>query len=129
MRLLLDTHVLLWALAEPSRLSAVAASLIRNPTCSLLVSAASAWEIATKQRLGKLSGAEPIVSAYPAHLATLRAEDLPIRAAHALRAGSFTVEHRDPFDRLLAAQAILEGVPLLTGDAVFAAFPGLRTLW
>lgn len=129
MRLLLDTHVLLWALAEPRRLSVAAASLLRNPANSLLVSAASAWEIATKQRLGKLPGAEALVGSYHAHLRILRAEELPINSAHALRAGSFRVEHRDPFDRMLAAQAILEGVPLLTDDPSFATFPGLQTLW
>ena len=102
-RLLLDTHTLLWALAEPQRLSAHAADLIRDPTNVVLVSAASAWEIATKHRLGKLPGAGPIVAGFVAHLATLRAEELPVRSIHALQAGSFVVEHRDPFDRMLAA--------------------------
>ena len=129
MRLLVDTHVLLWALAEPRRLSARATELIRTSTNTLLVSAASAWEIATKHRLGKLPHAGPIVAGYAMYLAMLRADELPIRSVHALRAGGFTVEHRDPFDRMLAAQAIVEGVPLLTDDPAFAGFPDLRTLW
>jgi len=128
-RFLLDTHALLWALAEPQRLSARAAALIKSPTNEVVVSAASAWEIATKFRLGRLPGAGPIVAGFAAHLATLRAEDLPIRSIHALRAGSFVLEHRDPFDRMLAAQAMLEGVPLLTDDPAFSAFPELETLW
>jgi PIN domain nuclease of toxin-antitoxin system len=129
MKLLLDTHALLWALAEPQRLSTRAAELIKAPSNVIVVSAASAWEIATKHRLGRLPGAGPIVAGFHAHLATLRAEELPVRSIHALRAGSFVVRHRDPFDRMLAAQAMLEGVPLLTDDPAFAAFPGLETLW
>jgi PIN domain nuclease of toxin-antitoxin system len=129
MRVLLDTHTLLWALAEPWRLSAPAATLIRDATNTVLISAASAWEIATKQRLGKLPGADPIVAAYAAHLARLGAEELPIRASHALKAGGFAIEHRDPFDRMLAAQAVLEGMPLVTNDPAFALFGDLETLW
>jgi PIN domain nuclease of toxin-antitoxin system len=129
MRLLLDTHALLWALAEPHRLSRRAADLIMSPTNDVLVSAASAWEIATKYRLGRLRGAGPIVAGFAAHLAMLRAEELPVRSIHALAAGNFAVEHRDPFDRMLAAQAQVEGVPLLTDDPAFSAFPVLRTLW
>jgi PIN domain nuclease of toxin-antitoxin system len=129
MKILLDTHTLLWALAEPQRLSARAASLARSPDTELLVSAASAWEIATKQRLGKLPSAGPIVGAYAAHLATLRAEELPVTSIHALRAGRFAVSHRDPFDRMLAAQALIEGLVLLSDDPVFAAFSGLETIW
>jgi len=128
-RLLLDTHVLLWALVEPRRLSAAAARVIRDPTTDVLVSSASAWEIATKFRLGSLRGAEPIVAGYQAHLDTLRARELPMSAAHALKAGGFPVEHRDPFDRMLAAQGILEGLPVVTSDPVFALFRELETLW
>jgi PIN domain nuclease of toxin-antitoxin system len=129
MKLLLDTHALLWALVEPHRLSARAAQLVRDPANVVLVSAASAWEIATKYRLGKLPGAGPILGAYASHLETVRAEELPIRSAHALRAGAFTVAHRDPFDRVLAAQSHLEGVPLVTNDPAFTAFADVETWW
>src|SRR5437667_1598173 len=129
MRLLLDTHTLLWALAAPERLSGSAAGLIRDTTNVVLVSAASAWEISTKQRLGQLPGATPIVAAYAAHLTRLRAEELPIRSDHALLAGGFLIVHRDPFDRMLAAQAILEGLPLVTDDPAFLAFVDLETIW
>jgi len=95
----------------------------------VLVSAVSAWEIATKYRLGKLPGAEMIVTGYTAHLITLRARELPVVSTHALTAGLFAVEHRDPFDRMLAAQAIAEGVSLVTADPMMAVFPGLVTQW
>ena len=129
MRVLLDTHALLWALAQPDLLSILARSILRDASNGVLVSSASAWEIATKRRIGRLRNAEPIVAGYAAHLRMLRAEDLPITAEHALLAGSFQGAHRDPFDRMLAAQAMVEGVPLLTNDRAFESFPELKTIW
>lgn len=129
MRLLLDTHAFLWALASPGQLSPRAADLIRTPANDVLVSAASAWELATKQRLGKLPHAGPIIAAYAAHLATLRARELPIFSTHAVVAGGLAVAHRDPFDRMLAAQSLVEGLSLLTNDSAFASFPDLETIW
>ena len=73
--------------------------------------------------------AGPILAAFEVHVATLRAEELPVHSRHALKAGSFQIEHRDPFDRVLAAQAILEGVPLLTNDSAFSVFTDLETRW
>jgi PIN domain nuclease of toxin-antitoxin system len=129
MSVLLDTHVLLWALLSPDRLSARALALLKDPGTAVLVSPVSALEIATKHRLGKLAGGEPVITGYTAHLATLGAQELPLLSTHAMAAGLFAVPHRDPFDRLLAAQAITEGLTLLTGDAAMAQFPGLVICW
>ncbi len=112
----------------PEQLSERARNLLRNPANEVLVSAASTWEIATKYRLGKLPEAESVVSDYPGALTKLMALELPVSSAHALLAGSFSHDHRDPFDRLLAAQATLERVPLATCDGAFCGFP-IRVIW
>lgn len=127
-RVLLDTHVLLWALMTPKRLSRAARALLVDPQTRVLVSSVTAWEIATKHRLGKLPEASAVVTDYRSHLDRFLAEELPITTSHALRAGAFPQAHRDPFDRMLAAQGLLEDLPLLTDDPVFAQFP-IRTLW
>lgn len=127
-RALLDTHVLIWALLSPDELSASARTLILDASTTLLVSSASAWEIATKHRLGRLPEAADVVHGYLEHLRTLGAQELPISSAHALLAGGMRHAHRDPFDRVLAAQSILEGVPLVTGDAAFGALP-VTVVW
>jgi PIN domain nuclease of toxin-antitoxin system len=127
--ILLDTHALLWALLSPSKLSARAQALLKDPATIVLVSPVSALEIATKHRLGKLAGVEPVIMGYAAHLVTLGARELPLLSTHALAAGMFAVPHRDPFDRLLAAQATTEGLPLLSGDSMMAQFPGLVIFW
>jgi PIN domain nuclease of toxin-antitoxin system len=128
-RLLLDTHVLLWAWRDPARLSTTARELIEDASVELLVSAASAWEIATKHRLGKLPDASPIVLSYTRNLDRLGAHELPISSRHALAAGDLGWEHRDPFDRMLAAQSILDGLPLVTSDAAFGSLGGLHRVW
>lgn len=126
--LLLDTHALLWWLADPGRLSELAAAAIGDPATSVHVSAASAWEIATKHRLGRLPGVAPLLKDFPEVLRAQRFELLPIHHHHALQAGGYPQPHRDPFDRLLAAQAELEGFDLVTLDPALAAFP-CRLLW
>jgi PIN domain nuclease of toxin-antitoxin system len=125
---LLDTHALLWWLFDEPRLSEAAAARLREPENRILVSAASAWEIATKYRLGRLPAAAPLVTDFADWIRKARFEELPVSADHALRAGSWEVEHRDPFDRMLAAQSRIESTPLITRDPAFAAF-GVRTLW
>jgi PIN domain nuclease of toxin-antitoxin system len=125
---LLDTHVFVWAVASPRRLSGSVQAVIEDTATTVLVSSVSAWEIATKHRLGSLPEAGVILRDYHGHLATFLAEDLSITARHALTAGAFQQGHRDPFDRLLAAQALVEGVPLVTNDPAFAGFP-VATLW
>lgn len=128
-RLLLDTHALLWTLVDPVRIPSTTLALIRDSDTILLVSSASAWEIGTKYRLGKLDEAQAVVHGYPDHLARLRAEELPITSHHALMAGMLTWDHRDPFDRMIAAQCMVESIPLVTADDALTAFPGLRTVW
>lgn len=127
-RVLLDTHVLLWALMQPDRLSDPVRRWLLDPATNVLVSSASAWEIATKHRLGKLPDAGDVVIGYVDHLAQLGAEELPITASHALTAGALRVDHQDPFDRMLAAQALHEGVPIATSDLAFDRFP-CSTVW
>ncbi len=126
--LLLDTHALLWWFTDDSRLSATARQSILEDSNEVFVSAACAWEIATKQRLGKLGGTPSAARQYGELVAANGFVHLPITAAHALRAAGYANAHRDPFDRLLAAQSELESLVLVTCDAAFGAF-GCRTLW
>ncbi len=128
MRILLDTHALLWWFTDDPRLPATARALISDEGNAILVSAASAWEIATKHRLGKLDQAADAVSRFDELVAADGFEHLPVSHFHGLKAGSYTAAHRDPFDRMLAAQSELTGAPLLTCDPAFALF-GTRTIW
>ncbi|MGR6963001.1 type II toxin-antitoxin system VapC family toxin [Geodermatophilus sp. URMC 61] len=127
--LLLDTHALLWVLLDPERIPAETLATVRAPDTTVHVSAASAWEIATKHRSGKMQGAAAVVSGYREHLARLRAAELPITGHHALTAGTLQWSHRDPFDRVIVAQALLESLTVVTSDAVLTEFPAIRTLW
>lgn len=127
--LLLDTHTLLWTLLDPNRIPTATLDRIRDAGTGLLVSAASAWEIGTKFRLGKLGAAQAVVHGYADHLARLHARELAISAHHALTAGMLTWDHRDPFDRVIAAQCMIESIPLVTADRALAAFSGIQTIW
>lgn len=129
MSYLLDTHALLWALTEPARLGQRAREVIADPESRLVVSAASAWEIATKHRLGKLPQADVLLGAFSKHLDRLGVTRLPVTEDHALLAGRLEWEHRDPFDRMLAAQTMLESLALITGDPSFDGNRGVPTLW
>ena len=126
--LLLDTHALLWWLAEPDRLSAKAHAAIQDSSNQVLVSAASAWELATKVRLGKLEIASQLLAELPEVLTSQGFDLLPIQFSHGLRAGGYQQLHRDPFDRLLAAQAELEQLTLVSLDSALQAFP-CQLLW
>jgi PIN domain nuclease of toxin-antitoxin system len=123
LKLLLDTHALLWWWKDDPRLSKRAAAAIADEANTVLVSAASAWEIAIKYRIGKLPGAEIAVRDFNELIASDGFTHLAITYQHALKAGTFANEHRDPFDRMLAAQALIEGAMLVTDDA---AMKGLR---
>lgn len=128
MRLLLDTHAFLWRVTDDERLSPAARQAVADPDNEVFVSAASAWEIATKQRLGKLEGVLHIGARYGELVAADGFQHLSVDHRHALRAGSYAQEHRDPFDRMLAAQGELERMPLVTRDPAFTLF-GTQTFW
>ena len=119
---MLDTHALLWWWKDDPRLSKRAATAITDPATTVLVSAASAWEIATKHRIGKLPGAESAVRKFSELIIADGFSHLAVSYQHALKAGGFDIEHRDPFDRMLAAQAIIEGATLVTDDATMKLF-------
>lgn len=127
-RLLLDTHALLWAIAEVGNLGSAARKAVRDQRNELFVSAASVWEIATKFRIGKLPGAGPVLRDFDVIMQRLLATDLPVTRHHTLRAGSYPQEHADPFDRLLAAQASIEGLVLVSRDRALRQF-GIQLLW
>jgi PIN domain nuclease of toxin-antitoxin system len=129
MSYLIDTHVVLWAIRRPQRLSAKANDLLLDLDEDIFVSAISAYEIANKHRLGKLGGYEDVAESYGDHIAALHVAELPITTAHALLAARFAWDHRDPFDRILAAQASVDGHTLITDDGAFATLPWLTTLW
>lgn len=122
LKLLLDTHTLLWWWKDDPRLSKRAAKAIADETNAVLVSAVSAWEIATKHRIGKLPGAERAIGEFNQLIVTDGFEHLTVSFQHAIRAGGFAIEHRDPFDRMLAAQSIIEGATLVTNDAAMKLF-------
>lgn len=128
MRYLLDTHAILWAAFHKDLLSARARRLIQLSSNEILVSAASAWEIATKFRLGKLPLARVLAEDFIPKVTSAGYLLLSISVEHALRAGRLMGDHKDPFDRMLAAQAIHEDVPLISNDARLDAF-GVRRLW
>lgn len=126
---LLDTHVLLWALTDPARLGPTGRTLIEDPESNLLISAASAWEISTKRRLGKLPQSDVLVVGFDRHLARLGARSVDVTTDHALLAGSLEWSHRDPFDRMLAAQCMVESIALITKDSAFDDLAGVVTVW
>lgn len=126
MRYLLDTHVLLWLFGEPARVPVDVRRVLADRTNDVLVSAVSALEIATKVRLDRLAGARPLVDAWDERLRDIGTAELSISTAHALLAGSMTWAHRDPFDRLLVAQAVVENLALVTTNAAIIPVPGVR---
>ena len=127
MRLLLDTHLLLWALGAPERLDAATRELIEDPDNEVLFSAASIWEIAIKAGLGRVDFAVRPTAITRAALATGFGE-LPVRAEVAARVADLPPHHRDPFDRLLVAQAMAEPVRLYTADPLLPPYSELVTL-
>jgi PIN domain nuclease of toxin-antitoxin system len=111
----LDTHALLWLVSTPDAVSPEAREILGRRSCTVWVSAASAWEIAIKTRLGRLDG-EPLLSAWSDVIADMSATELPIDSADAIFAGRLPWEHRDPFDRMLVAQATRRNLAIATRD-------------
>ncbi len=123
MKLLLDTQLLLWAAGQPERLSARARALLKNPRNQLLFSAASLWEVAIKNTLGREDfRVEPRL--LRRGLLDNGYTELPVTSQHAVNIDSLPPLHKDPFDRLLLAQALTEGITLVTGDSLLACYPG-----
>ena len=128
MRLLVDTHCWLWISSAPERFSFGVHQRLLDPRVELLVSAVVAWEIAIKVQIGKLDLPEPPAAYMAKRLERHGATALPIEHEHALRVGELPLHHRDPFDRLLVAQAQLLGAALLTADHALAAYE-VDLLW
>jgi PIN domain nuclease of toxin-antitoxin system len=120
MTILLDTHVFLWAIGEPRRLSKKIRTLLESDVVRML-SAASLWEIALKVQAGKLEMAEP-TTFLRKHMTALKVATAPVRDDHVLRTFSLPQHHKDPFDRLIVAQALTEDWPIMTEDAMIARY-------
>jgi PIN domain nuclease of toxin-antitoxin system len=128
LRALLDTHTLLWWILEDSSLTQTAKEAIAETSGTILVSAASAWELATKFRLGKLPQAGDLVSNFAGEVEQEGFLMLPVSAEHGARAGLLPGPHKDPFDRMLIAQAQAEDVAIISNETVFDHY-GVRRLW
>ncbi len=127
MEVIVDTHVLLWAFNEPKRLSKGAISILTNTNNTILVSAAVAWELSIKVNLGKLD-ALPLLAGLTQRLQRDGFTELPISIAQAVRAGLLPLHHRDPFDRLLVAQAQDLGIPVLSADELLDRYD-VKRVW
>ncbi|MDA1090281.1 MAG: type II toxin-antitoxin system VapC family toxin [Proteobacteria bacterium] len=128
MEAILDTHAFLWWLAGDAKLSVPARKFIGREENVIYLSAASAWEITTKVRIGKLPGAAEVASDFGACMASQGFSELPISLADGARAGSLPGPHRDPFDRMLIAQAQAHDLQLISNETVFDDY-GIRRLW
>lgn len=127
-RVLLDTHALLWFLFDDARLSARAVEIIEDARVEKVLSVASLWEITIKVQLGKLELGMPLDTFFADFVRGRELSLLPIDLPHLLAYGALPLHHRDPFDRLLVAQAVTLGVPLVTSDYAFARYE-IETLW
>lgn len=128
MKYLLDTHALAWWLINDARLSRRAFAAISDPNNEIIASAVTAWEAANKFRLGKWPDARPLAMDFETTVKAERFSILDISFRHASIGGLLEGDHRDPFDRLLAAQAIVEQVPIISGDRAFGYF-GVQSIW
>jgi PIN domain nuclease of toxin-antitoxin system len=127
-KLLLDTHTLLWWFVDDPALPRPVEAVVDDPANVVLVSAASAWEICTKVRIGKLSSGHSLCEDFSGYLKRYHFESLAVTVEHGRLAGRIAGTHKDPFDRILAAQALIEDVPIVTNDAAFNEL-GAKVLW
>ena len=128
MRVLLDTHALFWWLYFPELLPAKVRTMLADPDAQVFASAVSAYEMSYKHHRGRWPEVEPLVVAFEAVVAAEGFDLLPLSAGHAIRAGSYGSEHRDPFDRMLAAQAVVEGLTLMSKDRGMGEM-GAEVVW
>jgi len=128
LRLLLDTHVFMWAITGDPRLSADASRTFTNPNNEVLLSVASVWEIVVKAAAGKLPFPRPVSSNLRAELKKTSTAVLPMLLQHALQVEKLPLHHRDPFDRIILAQAIEEKIPVVSNDQKFRLYP-VQLLW
>lgn len=128
MRILLDTHALVWWLCDAPLLSRTSREHLGDASNTPVISAASAWELAIKFQLGRLPEAELLITDFSGLMERLGFELLPISAEHGIRAGTLPGPHKDPFDRMLAAQSQAENIPIVSNDTVFDSY-GVRRLW
>jgi PIN domain nuclease of toxin-antitoxin system len=128
LKLLLDTHVFLWWVTDDSRLSSAARELIANPANEIFLSAASAWEMALKSRLGRLTLPGKVEAFVIEHMAVNAIQALPIQVSHALHTRDLPDHHRDPFDRIIVCQARIEGLTVLTADPLIGQYQ-VEVLW
>ena len=128
MRALLDTHAMLWWLSDDPQLTKTARRVIGDTRNTVIVSAASAWEIATKVRLGKLPSAMDLVADFVGQLDREGFQLLSVSVEHGIRAGLLPGPHKDPFDRMLIAQAQAEHLPIVSNETAFDAY-GIRRVW
>jgi len=122
-RCLLDTNAFLWLASEPRRLSPLVRQLVALGDTELVLSAVVPWELAIKEQLGKLTVDEPLAALIAREVESLRLEELPVTRVHALASGKLPNHHRDPFDRLLLAQAIVEDMSIISADRALLAYP------
>ncbi|TAK28764.1 MAG: type II toxin-antitoxin system VapC family toxin [Chloroflexota bacterium] len=128
MRYLLDTHTFLWWIVDDPRLSPRVSAIIQDPNNEIWFSAASAWEIAIKAKLGRIKFEDDPVELIPQQVTANGFRNLPIQSDHALHVSRLALLHRDPFDRVLAAQALVEKMMLLTADQMMARY-GVQVVW
>jgi PIN domain nuclease of toxin-antitoxin system len=128
MTYLLDTHTIIWAGSGDRRLGAAARAVLADESAVFLVSAASAWEIATKVRLGKLPEAKSLEADFLQLMSNAGFVSIPVTVEDALRSGRLPGDHRDPWDRMIAAQALAMDIPIISNDKQLDAF-GIRRLW